>query len=266
MYSFTAKENQYLYVNDSFISGVQSVSINNNQDINSSFEINGTGNIFYISNLIEPIINISYIPTNRDFFINFTGNNPISGAFHYLKRFFNFTSGYLDRYSISQAIDSPIISNVSIKSYGPLAETTGISSTNILNYNITPYDLNYTNISINNYININRVQSFSLDINCPKVPNYEIGNFFPSYVSSALPFEVNFNSVIEMSEYNITNIRSYFSNMEKFNLKLSFKQYETNTESFSLSFNDLIKSDESFDFTIDEYGKANISFKTYILY
>ena len=90
MFKVYTLENQNFYLNDSLVSGLQSLSISNNNNINGSFLINDNIKNYYVSGPIASNIELEYILSSSDRFIMYTGDNYFSGRIEYEDNFFSF--------------------------------------------------------------------------------------------------------------------------------------------------------------------------------
>ena len=131
---FSSKQNQNIYLNGQFVSGVQSLGVSYDTNIAPSIAIQDTGFNFLVNDQNKASINIEYIPSNVDPILSFTGQNVVSGTFGYADKYLNFNSGYLTRYNIKASIDNPIVCRADIDVYGQFAEQTGIITNNSINY------------------------------------------------------------------------------------------------------------------------------------
>jgi hypothetical protein len=261
---FSSKQNQNIYINGQFVSGVQSLGVSYDTNIAPSIAIQDTGFNFLVNNQNKASINIEYIPSNVDPILSFTGQNAISGVFGYANKYLNFNSGYLTKYNIKTAIDNPIVCRADIDIYGQFAEQTGIINNNPINYAITPYDLCYTDITLNEVLT-NRLLSFDMTISSERIPQYNIGQYYPIEVLVNYPIKIDFAFELDVENYMMSNMRSFLTNNEIRSIQINFKNYSTLTNILSFNFNNIIKNNESLNLNVSDNGKASVSFSTYIL-
>jgi hypothetical protein len=77
---FSSKQNQNIYLNGQFVSGVQSLGVSYDTNIIPSIAIEDTGFNYLVNDQNKAMINIEYIPSNVDPILAFTGQNIISGT------------------------------------------------------------------------------------------------------------------------------------------------------------------------------------------
>jgi hypothetical protein len=261
---FSSKQNQNIYINGQFVSGVQSLGLSYDTNITPSIAIQDTGFNFLVNNQNKASINIEYIPSNVDPILSFTGQNVISGTFGYANKYLNFNSGYLTKYNIKTAIDNPIVCRADIDVYGQFAEQTGIINNNPINYAITPYDLCYTDITLNEVLT-NRLLSFDMTISSERIPQYNIGEYYPTEVLINYPIKIDFAFELDVENYMMSNMRSFLTNNEIRSIQINFKNYSTLTNVLSFNFNNIVKNNESLNLNVSDNGKASVSFSAYIL-
>jgi hypothetical protein len=261
---FSSKQNQNIYINGQFVSGVQSLGVSYDTSIAPSIAIEDTGFNFLVNNQNKASINIEYIPSNVDPMLSFTGQNAISGTFGYANKYLNFNSGYLTRYNIKTAIDNPIVCRADVDVYGRFAEQTGIIINNPINYNITPYDLCYTDITFNEALT-NRLLSFDMTISSERIPQYNIGEYYPTEVFIKYPIKIDFAFDLDIDNYMMSNMRSFLINNDLRSVQINFKNYLTLTNVLSFNFNNIIKNNESLNLSVADNGRASVSFSAYVL-
>jgi len=261
---FSSKQNQNIYINGQFVSGVQSLGVSYDTNIAPSIAIEDTGFNFLVNNQNKASINIEYIPSNVDPILSFTGQNVISGTFAYANKYLNFNSGYLTRYNIKTAIDNPVVCRADIDVYGQFAEQTGIITNNSINYNIIPYDLCYTEITFNEVLT-NRLLSFDMTISSDRIPQYNIGEYYPSEVLINYPIKIDFAFDLDIDNYIMSDMRSFLTNNEIRSIQINFKNYSTLSNALSFNFNNVIKNNESLNLSVSDNGRASIAFSAYIL-
>jgi len=261
---FSSKQNQNIYLNGQFVSGVQSLGVSYDTNIVPSLALGDTGFNYLVNNQNKSSISLEYVPSNIDPILSFTGENIISGMLGYADKYINFNSGYLTRYNIKTSIDNPVVCRADIDVYGQFGEQTGIRNNNSINYNITPYDLCYTDITFNEVLT-NRLISFEMNISTSRIPQYDVGQYYPSEVLVQYPIRIDFNFELDIDNYIMPNIKSFLLNEDIRSMRINFKNYSTLNNVLSFNFDNIVKNNESLNINVSENGKASIAFSTYIL-
>jgi hypothetical protein len=261
---FSSKQNQNIYLADQFISGVQSVGVSYDTNIIASLALGDTGFNYLVNNQNKSSISLEYVPSNIDPILSFTGESIISGSLGYADKYINFNSGYLTRYNIKASIDNPVVCRADIDVYGQFAQQTGMKTNSSINYNITPYDLCYTDITFNEVLT-NRLNSFEMDISTSRIPQYNIGEYYPTQVIIEYPIRIDFNFELDIDNYIMPNIKSFLLNEDIRSIQITFKNYSTLDNILSFNFGNVIKNNESLNINVSDNGKASIAFSTYIL-
>jgi len=261
---FSSKQNQNIYLNNQFVSGVQSFGVSYDTNIFPSLALEDTGFNYLVTDQNKSSLSIEYIPSNIDPLLSFTGEAPISGTFGYANKYVNFTSGYLTRYNIKSSIENPVVCRANIDVYGAFAENTGISVNAPLNYNIDPYDICYTEIIFNEATS-NRLSSFEMTISTDRIPQYDIGEYYPNQVLVSYPIKINFSFDLDIDNFMMSNMRSFLLNGQIQSMQVNFKKYSTLENILSFTFNNIIKNNEDLNLNVSENGKVSINFSTYIL-
>ena len=265
MFNVYSIENQNFYLNDSLISGIQDLDISYNNNINPSLNIDASNRNYFVSQPAIASLDLSYILSSNDRFINYTGNNFFSGKLEYGNKYFTFSSGYINNYSINYRLNQYPIINIKGVILGELGNTSGT-------FSYMPKSLNNFDVGDNCYVdlnlneaNFNRLESFNLNINIDRVPVYTIGNYLPTSVIIKYPININLVFQFSMSDYNQEKITNIFNNFTERNLALSFKKYHTNQTLLNLNLSNLINSQTELRYSINDDAKLNLNFSTYIL-
>jgi hypothetical protein len=260
---FSSKQNQNLYLNGQFISGVQSVGFSYPSNIENSLSIQETGFNYFTSDQNEALIRLEYIPSDNDMILSFTGEAPISGSICYNNKYLNFCSGYLNKYSIRASLDNPVTCNAEFKVYGKFAEETGILTINPKNYSLDPYDICYTDITLNE-TQSNRLLTFNLDIFVDRIPQYNIGEYYASQVLTNYPIKIDFNFELDINEYLTNNLKSFLLQEQLRSIAIRFKKSSDLSTILSLNFNNIVEINESTNLNVTDNGTASLQFSTYI--
>jgi len=265
MFNVYSIENQNFYLNDSLVSGVQSLDINYNNNINPSLAINDPNINYLVTSPVVANLDLNYILSSNDNFISYTGSRPFSGKVEYGNNYFTFSSGYLTNYSISYSFGEYPIVSVKNLILGELGNRSGV-------FNYTPKILNNFNVADNCYVDLNlkeanenRLQNFQLNIDIPRQAVYTVGNYLPDNVIIKYPISVSLNFQFSMSNYNQEKITNILTGISQRNLNLSFRKYNTNDSILSFNLSNLINSQTQLNYGISDDAKLNLSFQTYIL-
>lgn len=202
---------QQLILNNNFISGVQSVTTNTNFNL-LPISIAGIGVLkTQINKQIVPSFSFEQVITNQDFVISLvSGNSCISGLFKHKDNILSFSSGYISNYSLSCQVGSVITSSTSLNCYGDYeyVENTGQFSNFSLNTSSLKIpDYSSVVIGLNDAL-IDRVISFSIDVNYQNVPVYGIGSINPKTYKLQYPIEVKASFTLEIDETKLQEISS----------------------------------------------------------
>jgi hypothetical protein len=264
MFNVSQIQNQKFYLNNTFISGIQSLSLNYDTNITPSFAISNTGMNYIINQPIIANFNLNYIPGTSEPFIDYTGNSFFTGKIEYGDKYLYFSSGFIDGYSIDAQLDRPVEVSVQGRVLGELSYLTGINTNNsAINYEISP--INYCYIDFNlAETNLNRVSNCGISYSCKKLPIYTIGNYVPSAVTSEYPIEVSCRFNFEISDESISSPYSFFSNLQTKDLQVNFKNINNSAIVKSFNLNKMIYSNKNYNFSVNEYGKFDLNFQGYI--
>jgi len=265
MFNVYSIENQNFYLNDSLISGVQSLNINYNNNINPSLAINDQNINYLVTAPVVANLDLNYILSSNDRFIGYTGSRPFGGKLEYGNNYFKFSSGYLTNYSISYSLDQYPIVNVKNLILGELGNETGV-------FNYTPKVLNNFNIGDNCYVDLNlkeanenRLQNFQLNINIPREAVYTVGNYLPDNVIIKYPISISLNFEFSMSNYTQEKVTNILTGITQRNLNISFKKYKTDESLLSFNLSNLINNQTQLNYSISDDAKLSLAFQTYIL-
>lgn len=265
MFNVYSTENQNFYLNNSLISGVQNLSISYNNNIQPSLSIEDSSHNYYVSQPIIANIDLDYLLSSDDKFISYTGSSSFSGKVEYGNKYFTFSSGYLTNYSVNYRIGEYPQVNVRCIILGELGNASGnfIYAPKILD-NFTIGDQCYVDFNLNE-LNLNRLQSFSTNIEVPREAVYTIGNYLPDDVIIKYPINININMEFSMSDYTQEKVTNLFAGIVGRNTILSFKKHQSLDNILSLNFNNLINSQTQLNYSLNDEAKLRLDFNTYIL-
>lgn len=265
MFKVYTLENQNFYLNDSLISGLQSLSISNNNNINGSFSVNDESKNYYVSGPIASNLELEYILSSSDRFIMYTGDTYFSGKIQYGDNFFSFSSGFLTNYSINYKLNEYPKANVSLIVFGELSNTSGIN-------NNQPENINEFIVGDNCYIDLNldeaeknRLESLNINISVPRQPNYTINSYLPEYVLIKYPIVIDTNFGFSISEYVPEKVTKIFNNLPKKDLDVSFREYNKNESLLSFNIKDLINAESQMTYSLTDDAKLNLKYTTYVV-
>ena len=265
MFKVYTLENQNFYLNDSLVSGLQSLSISNNNNINGSFLINDNIKNYYVSGPITSNIELEYILSSSDRFIMYTGDNYFSGRVEYGDNFFSFSSGFLTNYSINYKLNEYPRASVSLVIFGELSNNSGIKNNQIKNINqFTVSDNCYLDIDLEE-ADENRLESFNININVPRQPNYTVDSYLPEYVLIKYPITIDTNFGFSISEYIPEKVTKIFNNLPKKDLNISFREYDKNNSLLAFNIKDLINAESQMNYSLSDDAKLNLKYTTYIV-
>ena len=258
---YSSKENQKFVLNTTQIKGIQSLNLRYPTEVETSLTINNPDLNFINSKFIEADLDIEYVPEANDILLNFTGNAPFSGKFNYNDKYFVFNTGLLNNYSLNYQLDSLINAKANIKVFAEVFSQTGLETLSITGFDIDPYDYNYVDIYFDSQV-VDKplINSFNLNIDCTKNPNYIIGKYIPDNFMPNLPLKISFNINASLNEYNFSGISNIYNAPKLNNLTLKFKKYSDLTSAQQFSFNNLTKKEESASFSSTAEGQLNLNY------
>lgn len=265
MFNVYSIENQNFYLNNSLVSGIQNLSISYDNNINPSISIEDSNKNYFIRGPIIANIDLDYILSEEDRFINLTGRNPFSGKIEYGNNYFTFSSGYLTDYTLSYKLGE--YPRVSVKAlvFGEIASSSGI-------FNYKPTLLQNFKIGDNCYVdlnlseaNSNRLQSFNINIGIPREGVYTIGNYLPDDVITKYPINISLNFDMSMSDYTQNKITDLFNSIITKDININIKNYNTNQNLLGLNFKDLVNNQTQINYDINDEARFNLNLVTYIL-
>jgi hypothetical protein len=265
MFNVYSIENQNFYLNDSLISGVQALNISYGNNINTSLAIDSPDLNYFVSQPVIANIDLNYLLSSNDRFINYTGSSPFSGKIEYGNNYFTFSSGYLTNYSLDYKLgDYPKVETKSLI-FGELGNTSGT-------FSYTPKILNNFDIGDNYYVdlnldqaNFNRLEAFNINIDIPRETVYTIGNYLPTNVIIKYPISISLNFQFSISNYTQEKVTNILTGITQRNLNISFKKYKTDESLLSFNLSNLINNQTQLNYSISDDAKLNLAFQTYIL-
>lgn len=223
-------------------------------------------------------VSINSLIITNDYFLSYTGTSGFNG---YIVKVsgnpldnISFSSGYLTSYTSRCSIGQIPETNVSISVLGNLGRLpTGYTPqilNDLQNLDFTfPYQLkiaspNSINITMDEF-NTNRVLSYDLQINVPRLPVYALGTEFPIAVNINWPLEVTLGFKIDVNDYVAKTFRDFPYSQTIKNISLSINDYSGNAVITSFGFNNMNLIGESFSFDSNSNNViADLSYRCYI--
>ena len=264
MNNYGTNFNQNLFINGSLVSGVTSLDLAFDTNIQPSLTIAGTGLNYMTSQPIKGNLNIGLYAGKNDIFLNYTGASIFSGRIEYNNKYFNFYTGCLTEYSLSYRENEPLTSRASCILYGDVGSITGDYIYNPRSYDLPIYNFNYIDINLDNIQN-NRTKNFNLSISCPRFEKYEIGNFLPSEVNLSYPIVINFDTTIEITNFIFNNIRDTILDKSVKNIDLIFRTLTGNEVAQVINLKNLIPVNEGFSLNQGDLSSIGLFYRTAII-
>lgn len=173
----------------------------------------------------------------EDYFLNFTGDSPISGSINFNdNQQFGFTSGYLTQYSVSAGVGSIPKSDASFVVYGDIGE--GINGYGEKEHPVIQIP-NQGSITVDcSGYQTNRVTQFSYTMRIDREALYKIGSPHPVQVDRKCPVYQEASFEIECNDFEVSKIREYLVKPRmQSSLNLSFKNpiNENSIETFTIN-------------------------------
>jgi len=238
MFNVYSIENQNFYLNDSLVSGIKSFNVGIDLKVIPQISINDSIN-YTKDGLPVAEFDLSYILSDSDRFLPYTGINSFSGRVEYGDRYVTFTDGYLTNYSLNYRLGE--YPTVDIK--GVIFNWPGSQ----ISFSPKPINLNTFNVGdpffIDTNIGIfttNRLQSFGINIDVNRIPNYTIGNYLPDtvYIQYPIKQEVNLDFSASNNLATISNTQNlpnsgYITPASQY---ISIKKYQSDSNLATFNF------------------------------
>jgi hypothetical protein len=206
MFNVYTTEKQNFYLNDSLVSGIKSLNVGVDSKITLQRSINDSVN-YTKDGLPVAQFDLSYVLSDSDRFLQYTGINSFSGRFEYGDKYVTFTNGYLTNYSL----------NYKLGEY-PIVDIKGVIfnwTASQISFSPNPVNLNTFNVGDPCFIDTNigvftsnRMQSFGINIDINRITNYTIGNYLPDtvYIQYPIKQELSFSSSASNTVF-VSNLR-----------------------------------------------------------
>ena len=218
---------QSFVVNGYQLSGVDSVQVSYSVPLENSLTL-GSPFGYNLNNPMQAEISLQRSCLYQDPLLSFTGDSSFSGSFKYNGLTYGFTSGFLNRYSISCGVgDVPQIS-ASINVYGELKPSLEVlpSQTHPAIYIPSPRSIS---VSGDNSIN-NRINSFSYELTINRQAVYSLDSYSRVDEVVFLP-PINIAASLDFDAVNFTpeDYKYFISSTEKRNFKVIINDRNINT-------------------------------------
>lgn len=278
-YGSVTREEALVFINSGQLPGIQSVNL--------SYENNSQENKYLGMDRCNKLpngpqlgnFNLSYFILSDEIILPYTGNFGCNG--HILKtrddriENFSFTSGYLTNYSCRASINEVPQANASFAIFGNVgalgnAESAQVEEEydNILS-TVATNDFKLTapsHISINlDDLTSNRVQSFEININIPRLPIYVLGSRVPIAIKYVPPILVDLNFAIEKNDYVSDKLNNYPFLEKVTDLSIILRDFDLNTPVVSYSFDNMMLKSESYGLSVDNRGVYQLGYRNYYL-
>ena len=272
------REAESITINGSGIEGVQSVGVGYNSTAAplSSLGIRGLNGPVYapqgpqtaslqVNTLFTHKIPSSSNTLSENFFLNFTGDVPFSGQVKYGTKNFLFKKAYVDNYSASCSIgEIPQISTTATV-FGEL----GTGSISFPPLTDAPQELaiaGYNSMEINlDEFTTNRVNSFGISIDTPRIPIYALNGDEPTTVIAGNPVTIGVDFVLEVDDYEIKNMRFVPNETVFRNTTITLKKNNSDTTLLTYSFDNMLLASESFQGDVGSNATINFSLRSSII-
>jgi hypothetical protein len=215
---------------------------------------------------------------NKDFFLPFTGNSgfngySIQGRANPTKNF-GFTSGYLENYVFQCAIGQIPSINANIRAFGNVGlidnfenmaaanDFYSISGSSGFTGDLQIASPGHVTLNLNDF-STNRLNSFTVSIQIPRTPFYELGSRFPSDVEINWPIEVLSTFEFEITDYQFSTLRTYPCSPKAEHLQLAIKTQDNRIIS-SFSLPDSVLISENISAPSDGQITVSATYKTYL--
>jgi hypothetical protein len=263
MFNVYTIENQNFYLNNSLVSGIKSFNVGVDLRIDPNISINDS--ISYTKRgLPFAQFDLSYILSDSDRFLPYTGVNSFSGRVEYGNKYVTFTDGYLTNYSFNYKLgEYPTVDIKGIIFNWTASQISFIPNpVNLNTFNVADPCFIDTNIAA---FSSNRVQSFGISIDVNRISNYTIGNYLPDTVYIQYPIKQEMSTDASASDSlfisNLNNLPNsgYITPTSQF---ISIKKYQSNQNLATFNFSQ-VDSNINSSFSSDSeatYVQSRISY------
>jgi len=271
------RENVFIYLNDTPISGAQSLSASWNSNL-SNIKFLGMQQQEIVEKPIGPqvgTVTLNSLVVNQDQFINFTGEAGLNGYVldpESTNKNYSFTSGFLTSYNSRASINSipeinttfTVLGNMgNLPTGGPLELNFQQNRSNLNNsgeYSIA--DPNRISISLDDY-DTNRVLNYELIINVDRNSFYSIGGRSASAVKINYPIEVTTTFQFEIDNYDFRNMKDSPCKEKIENLSIGLNKYQGG-QILSYDFSGMKLIAETYSATTEGNIVVDATYRTYL--
>lgn len=280
------RRKQHFFLNDSEVSGVQSVVSNFQTPVKPILHL-GMSELNYTSDgpIVGQIQLTSYF-ISHDHFIDKTGDVGFNGYLlennSSIADNFSFTSGYLNQYSHTCSVgDIPQI-NANIQVFGKIGKiptTAGemlddspshlsnIQSSAGATYPLRVIAPGSIEIDFRDEFTSNRVNSYSISVTSNRNPLFVLGKKYPDSVELAYPVEVqcDFSMDITRDSFTMNNNFDAPCTPNSGDLTITVKDYNTNEIVNQYNLPNLRLTNQTYNVGAGSNANVNLTYKTYLL-
>lgn len=208
--SSTSNYDNSLHISGYKIFGVNSVNFGYSLPVDHVSVIGYSKFKTFTSNPPQSSLSVQKYLSPADFFLNFTGLNPLNGRVEYNGKKFGFESAYLTSYSVSASVGNFPNLDASFSIFGDIGNEigdNGVSETGALRV-VRPGDIRIECDGSGT----NRIESFTYSLDCKREPYYHPTGSGAMEVVTIKPFKVNAEFSIGVSDYEAKKAFDYVLN------------------------------------------------------
>lgn len=204
------KENQHLYIDSKEVLGIQDFNLNYDLPIDQIRYLGMQKEAFAQTRPITAEITLNKLLIDSDDLIGYTGDTTFSGYIEYKDKYFAFSSGILNNYSLACSVNEIPTLNANLTVLGQFGSDVPKASSTLQKNEINI--LNYSDIEVklscgNNDITLNRLQNLELSVDTSRNIIYSLGNSYPVQITTNPPVVTNITFSIKPDEYELNNIQ-----------------------------------------------------------
>ena len=160
--------------------------------------------------------------------------------------FFNFKSAYVDSYECSCAIGDVVSNDITMTAYGEIGK---INSETPPSSSITATPAIASNISLTTpFGSTNCIQSYSLNINLPRVASEYVGEYYSSQFLTEVPIVVSLDFDMVVKDYEVKNLYDFICERSTSELRIDLETCDgSGIRSFHIESGELMGSAVSAD-------------------
>ena len=199
-----------LYISGHKIFGVNSVNFGYSLPVDHVSVIGYSKFKTFTSSAPQSSLSVQKYLSPADFFLNFTGLNPLVGGVDYKGKKFGFNSAYLTSYSVAASVGNFPNLNASFSIFGDVGNEfggDGASETGALKV-VRPGDIKIECDGSGT----NRIESFTYSLECKREAYYHPTGSGAMEVVTVKPFKVNADFTIGVDDYEAKRAFDYLSN------------------------------------------------------